>query len=576
MRKAKSFIQTMAKRKVVAGIGAPVGGFDTPRITSGGGFYARAGLKTEAPQWYSPLLSFINYYIPFDRATLYQYIRYFDTFHPLVGSCLSLHTQLPLSRFGLKKVKEPQILHFYEDMLENMVALNLIYDQLREYWRIGEVFTYLYWDDDIGAWTDGAILQPEYVDVVGSPVLGLDTDYIYKLRFDDSIRDVFAESEDEGEDLTKNLPQEMLDALDTGEMITLDNYNMMPLFRKSPYSTRGESIVLRCMIDLIHETRLKEAQMAVAERHIAPKEIWKVGSSDFMPTQEYLDAVTDLILSSTQQPDFKLVTTHVVNYEIVGATGKFPNIFQDLGAIEKRILTAMFTSEAMTHGTGPTYQNASIGARVLLMRYIYVRNMIEQKWKTNVFLPVAIEHDFFEITEAELSHNIRRPFKDRRPIIPEFDWRQKQNLLDDTTYKNMILQMADKGVVPKKIALKILDIDPDEAEEQLKKEEGTIFDPMYKKYKEESFAKAEKGEGEAGFPLKESLLKAKDIVKDEDMFIPREFREQGMGGNRENVKQDFITLGGLKAKAKVNAMKIKNQVEKIRQEKMNRKSINKK
>ena len=57
----------------------------TSRNWGGLGFTKRGmgEIKEQAPQWYSPLLSFINYYLPFDRATLYQYCRYWDTFHPL-------------------------------------------------------------------------------------------------------------------------------------------------------------------------------------------------------------------------------------------------------------------------------------------------------------------------------------------------------------------------------------------------------------------------------------------------------------------------------------------------------------
>lgn len=497
------------------------------------------------------------------NSTLYQYIRYFDTFHPLVGNTLDLHTQLPLSRFALKKVKDPEILHFYEEMLEQMSALTLIYDQLREYWRIGEVFTYLYWDEDMGAWTDGAIFQPEYIDVLGSPILGINSDYIYKLRFDESIREIFEESQEEGEDLTAHIPQEMLEAMESGEAITLDNYNMMPIARKSPYSPRGESVVLRCLMDLIQETRLKEALMAVAERHIAPKEIWKVGSENFMPTQEYLNAVTDLILNSTQQPDFKLVTTHVVNYEIVGATGKFPNIYQDLESIEKRIMTGMFTNKSFTHGEGPTYANASIGARILLMRYIYVRNMLEKKWKESVFLPVAIEHDFFEITEAELSHNIRTPYKNRKPIIPEFDWRRKENLLDDTNFKGMLMQLADKGIIARKSLLEGFDYDPEEMKEAIREEEGTVLDPLYQDYRKDVISQAEKA-GAEGFSLKESDL------KDEDIFIPQEFGKAGLAQRNEI---DVITRGNLKRKAKASALKL---ISRIKGEKANRKEKNKK
>jgi hypothetical protein len=65
---------------------------------------------------------------------------------------------------------------------------------------------------------------------------------------------------------------------------------------------------------------------SIADRHILPKEIWKVGNEKLLPNKTKLKAFRNLIRDAEDQPKFTLVTHYAVNYEIVGATGKFPQL----------------------------------------------------------------------------------------------------------------------------------------------------------------------------------------------------------------------------------------------------------
>jgi len=509
-------------------------------------------IKSMPPRWYSPLLSFINYYLPFDRATLYQYLRYFDTFHPLFGNAIDLHTQMPLSRFGLKNIKDPKIQQFYEDMLDNMDAFVLMYDQLREYWLIGEVLTYLNWNDELGVFTDGEILVPEYIEIKGHPIVGKGQDsYLYYYIPDEDLISFVNDSSPEVEELKQNLSPELLDAIVSNKKILLNNFNLMVMMNKqSRYAKRGTSIGLRTLIDLIYESKLREAQIAIAERFITPKELWFVGNDEFFPTQKYLDDFLDMILQIEQQETFTLVTHHAVRYEIIGATGKFPNLSSEFDWIENRILTALFTNKAMTHGEGPNYATASVAARVLLMRYMEVRAKLEEAWKRNVFLPVAIANDMYEITEAELSHNIRRPYSERKPVIPDFDWRHKTNLLDDNSYRELITRMRREIGLPMKVISDVLGIDYDYIKQWIKKEEGTVFDPLYQEWRKTLLNEITKVEKRSGLELKKDIDKIPeppDVTKEVGDLSEKEF--------------SFLMHGGLKRKARLSARYLKHKKE---------------
>lgn len=480
-----------------------------------------------------------------------QWCRFYDTFHPLVGNAMDLHTQMPLSRFVLKGIKDKKVLRFFEQTLEQMDAFMLMYSQLREYWLIGENFTYLNWDEDMGTFTDGELLMPEYIEVRGHPFVRGETEgsYAYFLIPDEGIR-AFINSPDEScQELKGKVPMEIRQAVEEEKNIRISNFNLMVLMRKQArYNPRGTSIILRCLKDLLYEDKLREAQYAIADRHVLPKEIWKIGNEKFLPNKTKMKAFRNLIRDAEDQPKFTLVTHYAVNYEIQGATGKFPQLTTEFEWVENRILTALFTNKALTHGEGPTYANASIATRAMMMRYIPVRSQLEDVWKSKVFLPIAIEHGFYKTTEAELSHRVRTRKSERELTIPEFDWRWKSNLLDDQNVRDMIKGMVAEGQLPMKTLIDMLGMDYDSILEWRKREEGTVFDPLYaelRKAAQKEGMDVTKGASISKSAINRRLTEMRNATKqltktESKIDKPREF--------------DFLSRGGLTRKIKSASM----------------------
>ena len=441
-----------------------------------------ANVKYFPARWQSPLLSWTNYYIPWDRATLFQWIRHYDTFHPLIGSCIDLHTQLPLSRFGLRGINDRKILQFYEEMMDELDAYVLMYEQLREWWLVAEVFTYLVWDDTLGMFTKGRILPPEYIDVRGhSLVIGDEEPFEYFLIPDDELKMFINATDETSQRKKEQLPPEVVEAVLGGMNIKINPFNLMVMMRKqSGYNPRGTSLVLRALKDLLYEDKIREAQYAIADRCVLPKEIWRIGDKDsFKPSKKKLASFAELVRTLEDMPKFNLVTHYAVNYEVIGMVGKFPQLASEFDWVEKRILSALFTTRALVHGEGPTYANASVAMRALMGRYQEARSRLETSWIQHIFLPVAIANGFYKITQAQLAHGIRRPLKDREPIIPDFDWRYKTNLLDDASYREVLLRLRDKKMIPMKLICEALHLDYDSTQKWLEEEQGTIFDPDY-------------------------------------------------------------------------------------------------
>jgi intein/homing endonuclease len=250
----------------------------------------------------------------------------------------------------------------------------------------------------------------------------------------------------------------------------------------------GNGVVTRnCLKDLLYEDKLREAQYSIAEGHITPKQIWKIGDKDHMPLQEDLEDFRELLISANNDPIFSIVTHYGVQADFVGSAGKVLPLLPEFEFVYNRVLTGLFANKSLIHGEGVNYQNASVGLRVLMSRYIAIRGKLEDWARTKIFMPVAIANDFYHISQADLDHNVRtnRGEGERKLDLPQFDWRSKQNLLDDSLQKQLLMQLLQRTKIPMKVVAEAMDIEYDYLKKWLKSEEGTVFDEVYQKRRDE-------------------------------------------------------------------------------------------
>lgn len=491
------------------------------------------------PELRNPLLSSINFYIPVERSILNQWVRYYYRFHPLVGNAIDFHTEMPMSRFGFKGIKDNSILQFYEEMAEELDLFNLLVDILREYFLLGEAVPYLYWDESYNCWTDAELINPDFINVRGHPLLmtggttfkGYNSKYIIELIPDQSLRD-FAGSTNPDDQLLRNqMDPALLEALKTGNNIKLDPFNVSMILRKQHrYEPRGTSIVLRILKDLMYEDKLREGQYSIAEGHITPKQIWKLGDKDHIPTDDDLADFRNLLIDANNDPLFSIITHYAVSADFVGSAGKVMQLVPEFEFVYNRVLTGLFLNKSLAHGEGVSHQNASIALRALMSRYIQIRGMIEDWCENKIFTPVAIANGFFETTKAEIDHKVRVVNKEGRALItPKIDWRAKSNLLDDSQIKNFLLQLQGKMMLPMRVICEALDIDYDYAAKWLKAEEGTVFDKAYQDFRNKQFS------------VKREKLEAPPTPgRDETGRMPDEtFLEKGIPGAPEEPGGDI-------------------------------------
>jgi len=90
------------------------------------------------PEIIGPLFDPINWFLPYTYKVLNRWIRYYDRFHPMIGNCLDMHSEVPLSRFAVGGIDDDGITQEYEDIFEELDLYGNALAMFREYWLLGE------------------------------------------------------------------------------------------------------------------------------------------------------------------------------------------------------------------------------------------------------------------------------------------------------------------------------------------------------------------------------------------------------------------------------------------------------
>lgn len=98
--------------------------------------------------FYSPQLSTDFLELPQSEREKRELFRFWYTTHPIVGSAIDFHTDVPMSKIRLSLPKgsdykrNKQILHFYQRMCKRVRLFQTLYDATHEYWLHGNCFIF--------------------------------------------------------------------------------------------------------------------------------------------------------------------------------------------------------------------------------------------------------------------------------------------------------------------------------------------------------------------------------------------------------------------------------------------------
>lgn len=371
------------------------------RTADGVGSTGTPGVFRAVAKPYHPLFSSPDrLQLPSQAAQLNQYWRMFYQMDPVIGGAIDLHGDMPWSAANIMMDQSggnsKEILEAYEDMLTETELITILPRMTREFFIIGEVFPYMHWDEDEGIFTHITMHNPDYVEVIDSPLV--DDDPILTLRPSQEMRRMMQSQDPRYIQLRHKLPTDILALMVNGKNIPLDPINASHIARRSfPYDIRGTSIMSRMFRILMYEDAVFNGQIQQATRHALPLRIFKIGdpATGFVPPPEEEERFANLLAEAEVDPLSAIIYHHALQVEYHGIEGKQLRITQEWDVIERAKLIALGVNRSFLHGE-TSYASANAGLQVLMMRYRTLRDMFLADWVyKRVFATMAELRGFY-------------------------------------------------------------------------------------------------------------------------------------------------------------------------------------
>lgn len=455
-----------------------------------------ADIADSSPEIRNPLLSLINFYLPYDRKTLNQWFRYYIRTDPYINNCWQLNSQFPISDFHFTGTNDEGIIREHDEMKERCRMLQHASEQSGQDEGLGECYTFWQWDDTELSWVDYTILNPDRLDV-REINWGSGPNAFYSLDPPEELKALLRDPDPLVQDMLQSLDPVVLEALSSNRRIPLDPFNVMALVRKAdPYDARGTSPLMPVLKACMYKDKLIETQYAVADQQITPVQLWRVGNTDkgYTATPEDIQNFRETLLASRHDPTFTIISHDMVSLELIGYTGKLLPIIPELEWVAKQIMIGMYTNDATVTGAGPSFGAAVVPFKILQGRYQAKRNKMTSLYREKLLRPFAEARQIYKPTQANLSHRVRTR---RQPLVLNIEWNFKLDLTDSGQKIQFALQLREKTQLAMKVICELLNLDYQANKKALKEEEGTVVDPVYQAQRLEKM-KASAAAGAAG------------------------------------------------------------------------------
>jgi len=398
--------------------------------------------------------------------------RFFSQNDPTIASSLRFYSQFPFA--GYENVIGDPIRKEYYDNLKKRLQIEKWLPMIAyEYFTMGDAFPFVSIDcaecsgfgkkknGEVCNHTDGRIsvislMNPDWIDVKINP---LDpSNPIMNLIMDDTIKNIVWNKEPY--EIYKQIPDYIKKYVLANKPIPLNKNCVTHLKHDEvPYMSYGRSLLCPLFPILAYQDKLRQAQWIVAERHILPIKICKIGN-DNRPAgpQDIADTQRQLAITASD-PNLTLVTHHAFDFSWVGSSGKVLQLSKEYELIEKAIIKGLGVNEALLSGTGPSYSQAAIGIEATIKRLKTVQNMLAD-W---------IVEKIYKI-EARMKGFYKEDLQGNKVLdYPDIRWNDL-NLRDESQKNSLFMQLWDKKIVSTQFICEKLQIDYDVETERVRLE----------------------------------------------------------------------------------------------------------
>jgi hypothetical protein len=419
--------------------------------------------------------------MPRDPIEINAWARYFYKYDALVSTAVDCHAELPISTIRLSlppssdKRKARAIQSEYEEMCstEYLDLFNKMLQIGVEYYKLGNVFPFVQWNEKKKMWTRLTILDPDYVEV---DKLQFTDKMRVDLRPNDRLKEIASNGPEHPKTgiLFKSLPEDVVELIRSGKKIPL---NTNPkngshvghiAYKMADYDTLGTGLIERNFKPLAYKDRLRQAQDAIATRHLTPKHLlW----ADYQSNAD-VETVRQQVDNAFADPDYAIITNYELHWELVGTGSGMMQLDSEWNWLTEELMIGLMINKSFLLGEG-SYANGQTVLEVMNQRYSIYRERLESWIIHNIFLPMAKHNDWAEYAPGTIK-------KEKRIIwlYPRVKW-NRLNFVDDTAHKQMLSQMVTAGQIDVQTWLECFGLDPETIKERLKNFEGTPLDINY-------------------------------------------------------------------------------------------------
>lgn len=465
--------------------------------------------------FYSPQLSTDYLELPRSLQEKREFFRHFYAADEIVGRAIDLHTELPLSKIRLtlpkgtadhKKARE--VLAFFQQMVNRIKLFQILLSAAHEYWLQGNCFLFAEDDESISDYPTPETLEidnflqsddeikekrkridrdfgqknPNYRGWLRLTILPPDNVIMKTYSFTD-IRSVeLVPSGDEkaafdralqgdptAERIISEFPEEVKNSLQENRNIWLDTDPYTGSFvyhlarRRSWYEDLGTSIVDRCLRTLLFRDKLRQAQTLIADRHMTPIHlVWAENLSD-----QDVEDLREQVDLSLLDPDYCIVTNFEVHWIDVGAQERLLELASEWDHTENLLFAGLGVTRELLTGEG-TYGGNRISLEIMNTQYLLFREILQEFVEENLFKPVALRKGFIEIDE----------FGNEILLYPRLSF-TRLAIYGNSDYFEQVYTLYSKGSLSLDYILELLNIDPEDANEKIKRDMFTVADSKF-------------------------------------------------------------------------------------------------
>ena len=425
---------------------------------------SQVGIQAFAPLYHDLLYNNIGQFqTPRAKQTHNKLMRQIYDFDPIAGPAIDLYSDLPWSSFDIGGISDPAILHIYEDALNNLKLEHYLPQITANYLVYGRICLHFLFDAGPGVWTNFILHDDD--DIRITPVPLLNEDPLVDLMPSASLK-AFIMSKDERAGVYKDMfPGDLIDKIERGEPIPMDNSNTLYLPRRSMASDHlGTSMFSRIIGLITLERALFNASVSRAQRSAGTIRILKMGRSGidgWLPTDEEVTSAVTSLMMAEEDPVASIVgfKTSDVTVESIAGSGQDAlwKISDENSYIEAAKMKALGLSETMLSGDA-TYNNLDTSLSIFLekvktMRDFFTRKIIIER----VFEPLAKAHGFYQKDSLTKGRSLQprgfmggkvqiKDVSDSKLILPTIQWTKPLEPRMDSSLIELLDKAEEKGL----------------------------------------------------------------------------------------------------------------------------------